>query len=110
MVDASHRLPLVWRMLRSHLLAALACTCSLSLFAQEAPKPENKPAEKKEEKKDAKPAESKKEDSSTTNGSVTINGKEVKYKATAAMLPILRPDNKPAAQIFHVAHTAESIS
>ena len=108
MVDVCHRLQLVWRMLRSHLLAALACTCSLSLFAQEAPKPENKPTEKKEEKKDAKPAEAKKEDSSTTNGSVTINGKEVKYKATAAMLPILRPDNKPAAQIFHVAYTAES--
>lgn len=69
--------------------------------ADSSPKQEAKPAEKKEEKT------GKGEESSTTHGSVTINGRLVRYKATAAMLPILRPDGKPSAQVFHISYKAE---
>ena len=76
---------------------------------KDAPKPEAKPGEKKDEKKDNKKDE-KSAESSTTHGSVKINGKEVRYKATAAMLPILKPDGKPSAQVFHIAYQAEGAS
>ena len=78
-------------MFRSSLPVVLLLSCSLATLADEAkkdpPKPEAKPAEKKEEPK----KDDKKEESSVTHGSVTIGGKEVKYQATAAMLPILPP-------------------
>jgi carboxypeptidase C (cathepsin A) len=94
-------------MFRSSLPVVLLLSCSLATLADEAkkdpPKPEAKPAEKKEEPK----KDDKKEESSVTQGSVTIGGKEVKYKATAAMLPILKADGQPSAQVFHIAYTKE---
>lgn len=59
-----------------------------------------------EARKEEKPADDKKPKESSTTGSVTINGKAVNYKATAAMLPILKPeDGKPKAQVFYTAYT-----
>ena len=84
----------------SNLFAAALLSCSLTCPAQETPKEAQKPAEKKKE-------EAPKADSSVTHGAVTINGREVKYKATAGMLPILKADGKPSAQVFHIAYTAE---
>ena len=94
-------------MFRSSRPVVLLLSCSRATLADEAkkdpPKPEAKPAEKKEEPK----KDDKKEESSVTHGSVTIGGKEVMYKATAAMLPILKADGNPSAQVFHIAYTKE---
>jgi len=66
------------------------------------PDPKIKPEARKEEK----PAEDKKPKESSTTGAVSINGKPVNYQATAAMLPILKPeDGKPKAQVFYTAYT-----
>lgn len=61
------------------------------------------PAEAK--KDDGKKAENKESDASTVEGKVTIGGKEIAYKATAATLPILKPDGKPSAQVFYTSYT-----
>jgi carboxypeptidase C (cathepsin A) len=53
--------------------------------------------------------EDKKEEKETppvvTEGSVTIGGKEIRYQASAGMLPILGKDGKPTAQVFYIAYT-----
>jgi carboxypeptidase C (cathepsin A) len=71
-------------------------------------KKEAKPAgpEKKEDSKDAAPdkKEPKDELSETTN-SVTINGVEVKYKATAGTLVMKDEEGKPHVSFFFVAYT-----
>ena len=92
----------------TRLLAFLFLSCSLTVHADEpkAAKPEKKEEAKSDEKKKDED-KAKDEESSTTNGSVKISGKEVRYKATAAMLPILKPDGTPAAQVFHIAYQVE---
>ena len=93
----------------TRLLAFLFLSCSLAVHADEpkSAKPEDKKEEAKPDEKKKDEEKDKDEESSTTNGSVTIGGKEVRYKATAAMLPILKPDGKPAAQVFHIAYQVE---
>lgn len=86
---------------RISFLALILALCGHISFADE-PRKEDKP--KPEPKKEEKKGE---DESSTTSGSVTINGKEIKYKATAAMLPILKPDGKPSAKVFHISYKAE---
>lgn len=101
-------------MLRPALLSLAIAFCSAAVFADD-PKPKAEPPKKEQPKKEEpkkedkpKPEEKKKdEESSTVDGSVTIGGKEIKYKATAAMLPILKPDGKPSAKVFHIAYKAE---
>lgn len=66
-------------------------------------KKEDKPAEKKEEKKGDD-----KDKPVTTEGTVTIGGKEIAYEAKAGTLPILKPDGKPSAQVFYVSYTAKN--
>ena len=54
-------------------------------------------AKKDEAKKETKPVE--------VEGSVTIDGKVINYIAKAGMLPILKADGKPSAQVFHTVYT-----
>jgi carboxypeptidase C (cathepsin A) len=78
---------------------------SLALYPSEAA-PESTSKDKKEGK-DAKKGEDKKyPDPSTTNHSVTIDGKAVCYTATAGTLPIKKEDGKETAAIFHIAYTS----
>jgi carboxypeptidase C (cathepsin A) len=42
-----------------------------------------------------------------TEHAITINGKELAYKAEAGMLPLLKEDGSPRANIFYVAYTVE---
>jgi len=81
----------------------IALSLAACLAAAEEPKTPP-PAKKEEAKKEEPKKEDKKSESSTTTGSVTVGGKEVKYKATAAMLPILKPDGKPSAQVFYTSY------
>jgi carboxypeptidase C (cathepsin A) len=41
-----------------------------------------------------------------TEGTVTIGGQSIPYRATAGMLPILGKDEKPTAQVFYIAYVA----
>ena len=61
----------------------------------------NAPAKKEEPKKD----DEKKDVPVVTEGTVLVGGKEIRYRATAGMLPIVGKDNKPAAQVFYIAYT-----
>jgi len=105
------------------LAVAALCCASPTLRADEDKKPvptaepKKSDAPKKEEAKNAKPdkkeeskgdaadkKDSKDELSETTN-SVTINGVEVKYKATAGTLMIKDEEGKPHVSFFFVAYT-----
>ncbi len=65
---------------------------------------DKKPQDQKPEP-DKKPDEKDKDKPSTTEGTVTIGGKELAYVAKAGTLPILKPDGKPSAQVFYTAYT-----
>lgn len=103
------------RVLAPALSLALCLHSHAQEAAKETPKPVAPAADEKQEKKDTKPeadakptpAPEKSKDASITHGAVTIGGKEVRYKATAAMLPVLKADGKPSAQMFYTAYTAE---
>jgi carboxypeptidase C (cathepsin A) len=75
----------------------------LSAFADE-PKPAPEGADKKpaEEKKEAEKIEKPKEKA----GAVTIAGAEVKYLAQTGMLPVLKEDGAPRANVFYVYYAA----
>lgn len=69
----------------------------------------NAPPKAADEKADAK--KDKKDDApSVTAGTVTIGGKEIRYTATAGMLPILDKDNKPTAKVFYIAYTKTNVA
>lgn len=93
----------------TRLLAVLLLSCGFIVHADEpkSAKPEDKKEETKPDEQKKDDEKHKDEESSTTDGSVRIGGKEVHYEATAAMLPILKPDGKPAAQVFHIAYQVE---
>ncbi len=102
-----------FRMKTNHLsfLLAAASYFTLPLAAEDAkPSPEAAKAEAKKEepKKDDKKEEKKEDKPTTTEGSVTIAGKAINYIAKAATLPILKPDGKPSAQVFHIAYTLKN--
>jgi carboxypeptidase C (cathepsin A) len=95
-------------MTRRFLPLALFTALSLPAFAQEkapAGKPDDKkPAEQKDEKpKDDKPKEEKPK---ITQGKVTLGGKEVRYEAQTGMMPVLKDDGTPRANIFYVYYAA----
>ncbi|MDB6066052.1 MAG: peptidase serine carboxypeptidase [Pedosphaera sp.] len=75
-------------------------------------KPE--PAEKKKEEKKEEPKQEKKDpnkdDLSETTNSVTINGAEISYKATAGTLAMKDEEGKPHASFFFVAYTRQGSS
>jgi carboxypeptidase C (cathepsin A) len=80
------------------LIIAIALALPVSaIFAQEIPKDAPKDSAKKPEvaapQKDV-----------TVEGSVTINGKAIPYKATTGKLVINRDDGTPRASIFHVSY------
>ena len=83
-------------------LSLAACLATAEEPKTSAPKAEE--AKKEQPKKEEPKKDDKKSDSVTSTGSVTIAGKEIKYKATAATLPILRPDGKPSAQVFYTSY------
>ena len=91
------------------LLSALAlCQFTSAEEAKPAKAPEAKPEEKKpDEKKDEKKADA--ETSSVIHGTIKIGGVDHAYKATATMLPILQPDGKPSAQVFHISYVKEGV-
>ncbi len=43
-----------------------------------------------------------------TSHEITLNGKPLKYKATAGMLPIKSPTGEPEAGLFYVAYTVDT--
>lgn len=89
------------------ILPALLVAATLAqpiLRAADEPKP--KPAEEKSDSK----KDSKEDEASVTDGSVTIGGQEIHYRATAGMLPILDKDNKPTAKVFYIAYTRTNMT
>lgn len=74
--------------------------------------PKTPPAKKPEDQKpepDKKDGDKDKDKPSTTEGTVTIGGKELAYVAKAGTLPILKPDGKPSAQVFYTAYTLKGV-
>lgn len=90
---------MIWTRLHRLIVLGLAAT---TLHAEEA-KPAAEDAKKKEEEA-KKEAKDKGPDSSATEGSITVAGKVLNYKATAATLPILKQDGKPSAQVFYTSY------
>jgi carboxypeptidase C (cathepsin A) len=62
------------------------------------------------EKKDNSTLEIPKERSITTNHSVKIDSKEIKYQATAGTLLIKSDDGKSKGSVFYVAYTKEGVA
>jgi carboxypeptidase C (cathepsin A) len=103
-------------LLSSFAVAGVLCTPLVRLQAQEKkdPAPKTEAADKKKEepkKEDAKKEEPKsdkkepKDELSETTNSVTINGIEVTYRATAGTLVMKDEEAKPHATFFFVAYT-----
>ena len=97
-------------------LLALACMYPCLVHADDtkpAAATDAKPEGAKDDAKptDAKPVDAKKDDTKKDSkpveveGSVTIDGKVINYIAKAGMLPILKADGKPSAQVFHTVYT-----
>ena len=85
-------------------LCAALVALSFSAFAEEQPAPAgDKPAEKKEEKKPEAPKEEKPKE---TSGTAIIGGSEVKYLVQTGMLPVLKDDGSPRANVFYVYYAA----
>lgn len=84
-------------------LLATAALFSLPAFAQEkapAAKPDDKtPAEQKDEK-------AKEEKPKVIQAKVTLGGKVIAYEAQTGMLPVLKDDGTPRANIFYVYYAA----
>ena len=67
------------------------------------------PAEKaKEKSSEKKKGDGKYPADSTTEHTITVEGKKVCYKATAGTLPLNKDDGKERASIFHIAYTSGS--
>jgi carboxypeptidase C (cathepsin A) len=84
----------------------LTCTLTLIAFASE---PEPK---KEEEKKDAKKEEKdpfKEEQKKETKSTVTINGEEIRYTATAGTILLRNPKNEPTASVFYIAYARDGV-
>ena len=86
----------------SHSLAVGALALSL-VTVSHADEPKKKEEPKKEE---AKKEEPKKDEprKGTTKGTTEIAGRTVNYEVTATTLPILKPDGKPSAKVFHTSY------
>src|SRR5437899_12420117 len=94
--------PLI-RLFGSAVLLFLGMNLSL---AQQQP-PEEKPAQKpKDEKKPPVPEEK----NVVTKHSLKIDGKEIKYTATAGTILLKLEDGTPKASIFYVAYTKDDVS
>jgi carboxypeptidase C (cathepsin A) len=93
-----------YRMIAS-VIALASTVLTAPLFA--APET-NAPAEKSSEKGDKKDANEKKDNAdklSETTNTVTINGTEIKYKATAGTLVVKNEEDKPQVSFFFIAYT-----
>jgi carboxypeptidase C (cathepsin A) len=76
----------------------LACALSFTLAEEKKAEPEKTEEKKSEEKKpDVK-------EPKVIDGSVVIAGQTVAYTATASVLPLLKPDGKTSANIFHTVY------
>ena len=91
-------------------LAAALALCPLLQAEETKPVPPAKEEAKKPEPKkpEEKKADDKKPEVGRAEGSVTVDGKKVEYVATCSEMPILKPDGKPAAQVFYTAYTLKS--
>lgn len=76
-----------------------------ALPARAEDEPKDQPVEKTAEKTADKPAEVKEPRLSVTEHEITINGKVIKYRATAGYLVLKDDKDKPRANIFFTAYT-----
>src|SRR5262249_374044 len=95
---------------KMRLFLALLLSFSLThpIAAQSEQPQESKPdskVEKKDDKKDDKKDEKKDSIPVTTNHEVTINGKLIKYSATAGYLDQPDYEGKPKANVFYTSYT-----
>ena len=89
------------------LLLFTASPCLAQQPQAQAEKAGDKPAEKpKDEKKPSVPEEK----SVVTKHSIKIDGKEIKYTATAGTILLKLEDGTPKASIFYVAYTKDDVS
>ena len=92
-------------------LLALACMYPCIVHADDTKPAAATDAKPEGAKDDAKKDDVKKDDAKKetkpveVEGSVTIDGKVINYIAKAGMLPILKADGKPSAQVFHTVYT-----
>ena len=89
------------------LLVAAACTSYVAVAAPH--DGEKKTEEKAEEKKGDDKKDEPKETLSVTQHTATINGKEIKYTATAGKLVMKDDEGKAKAQIFFIAYTKNGV-
>ena len=85
-----------------YLLLTICLTIATSSFAQDAPA-------KTDDKKDDKKAEELVDKIVKTEHAATINGKEIKYTATAGTLVMKDDEGKPKATIFFIAYTKNGV-
>ncbi|QDT00682.1 S10 family peptidase [Adhaeretor mobilis] len=100
------------------LRSLLLVCCTLSLFTfhpslvladhHEELKAEAQTADKKEETRADEKSDDKKDEPKVTQGTVTIDGSEVAYTATAGKLPMKSDDGETKADVFFVAYTVEA--
>jgi carboxypeptidase C (cathepsin A) len=79
----------------------LLCLVATTSFAQDTAKPD--------EKKDGKKTEQLVDKVSKTEHTATINGKEIKYTATAGTMVMKNDEGKPKAKIFFIAYTKNGV-
>ncbi len=84
------------------LLLLTFCLAAATSLAQD-------PPAKTDDKKDDKKAEELVDKISKTEHSATINGKEIKYTATAGTLVMKNDEGKPKATIFFIAYTKNGV-
>lgn len=95
--------------LRIAAIFVIACAPWLSAPAQ----PTNRnagAAEKKDEDSKSGDKKDPKDDLSITTNSVTINGTEIKYRATAGTIVMKDEEDKPHATVFFIAYTRLGLS
>jgi carboxypeptidase C (cathepsin A) len=92
------------------LLAGLIATTALIGFGQPPNREERPGAEAKPDAKEEKSASIPPEHSSVTHHEMTLNGKTLRYTATAGTLLVDGDDGKPYGSFFYVAYTEDGIT
>ncbi len=100
-------------LLRSRFITSLLCVCALSAlpvstaFAQRRGSSEASPAPASAE---ARPTPILPETASATDHEINLDGKPLRYTATAGTLLINGPDEQPYGSIFYVAYTLRGVT
>lgn len=77
--------------------------------AQEKPGPSDKKPDAPQEEKKDKGKDEKSTEPVTKEGSVKIDGKEIKYTVTTAKLTLKKEDGSPRASVFHVSYLKKDV-